>query len=105
MDGGSTWPVVSAGDDAEVLKTFPYTYSLVALDAAHMAVMLKQGSAQYEPQAFLVTSDGGKSWRVVNIPNVTLYSFLRAQGTYWAIGTEVVHKDKPGGGYAVPVAT
>jgi hypothetical protein len=103
-DGGSTWSIVSAGDDAEILKTFPYTYSLVALDAEHMAVMLKQGSAQYEPQAFLATGDGGKSWRVVNIPNVTLYSFLRAQGTYWAIGTEVVHKDKPGGGYAVPVA-
>jgi hypothetical protein len=103
-DSGSTWSIVSPGDDAAILKTFPYTYSLAALDAEHMAVMLKQGSAQYEPQAFLVTSDGGKSWRVVNIPNVTLYSFLRAQGTYWAIGTEVIHKDKPGGGYAVPVA-
>jgi photosystem II stability/assembly factor-like uncharacterized protein len=81
MDGGSTWPVVSAGDDAEVLKTFPYTYSLVALDAATHGCDVEARFAQYEPQAFLVTSDGGKSWRVVNIPNVTLYSFLRAQGT------------------------
>ena len=68
-----------------------------------MAVMLKQGSAQYEPQAFLSTQDSGQSWTFVNIPNVTLYSFLRADGKYWAVGTEVVHKEKDGG-YAVPVA-
>ena len=40
----------------------------------------------------------------MKIPNVTLYSFLRAQGKYWTIGTEVIHKDQPGGGFAVPVA-
>jgi hypothetical protein len=32
-----------------------------------------------------------------------LYSFLRVHGKYWAVGTEVVHKDQPGGGYGVPV--
>ena len=35
---------------------------------------------------------------------MTLYSFLRVEGRYWAVGTEVIHKDQPGGGYAVPVA-
>jgi len=104
VDGGTNWSVVSSTDIAEVLKTFPYTYALASLDAEHIAVMLKQGAAQYEPQAFLKTSDGGKSWQVVNIPNVTLYSFLVVRDKYWAIGTEVIHKDKPGGGYGVPVA-
>jgi hypothetical protein len=103
-NGGTNWSVVSAHYDSEVLKTFPYTYSLAALDAEHMAVMLKQGSAQYEPQAFLSTGDGGKSWQVVDIPNVTLYSFLVQGGKYWTIGTEVIHKDQPGGGYGVPAA-
>jgi hypothetical protein len=103
VDGGAIWSIVSAGDNAEILKEFPYSFSLAALDPEHLAIMLKQGSAQYEPQAFLVTGDGGKSWRVANIPNSTLYSFLRTQGKYWTIGTEVIHKDQPGGGYAVPV--
>ncbi len=101
---GKSWKTVSATKDTDTLKTYPYTFSLVALDQQQMAVMLKQGSAQYEPQTFLVTNDGGNSWQVVNVPDVTLYSFLRAQGRYWAIGTEVIHKDQPGGGYAVGVA-
>jgi hypothetical protein len=104
-NGGESWsPIFPGAENSNELKTFPYTFSLVALDAAHLAVMLKQGAAQYEPQTLLVTEDSGKSWHVVNIPNVTLYSFLRVQDRYWTIGTEVIHKDQPGGGYAVPVA-
>jgi hypothetical protein len=69
-----------------------------------MAAMMKEGSAQYEGQRFLVTDDSGKSWKFVAIPNTTLYSFLRVSGKYWTLGTEVIHKDQPGGGYGVPVA-
>jgi Photosynthesis system II assembly factor YCF48 len=103
-DGGSNWQVVSEGQNLDDIKHFPYTFSLVALDGAHMAVMMKQGSAQYEGHIFLVTVDSGKSWKVESTPNTTLYSFLRVHGKYWAVGTEVIHKDQPGGGYAVPVA-
>ncbi len=103
-DGGANWSAVSAGANGEALKNFPYSFSLVALDAGHMAIMLKSGAAQYESQVFLTTADGGKTWEKVSIPNVTLYSFLRTKGEYWTIGTEVVGKDKPGGGHAVPVA-
>jgi len=103
-DGGRTWSPVAWTNDADILKTFPYTYSLVTIDAEHMAVMLKQGAAQYEPQTFMVSSDGGKSWQHIDIPSVTLYSFLPVHGKYWAVGTEVVGKDQPGGGHAVPVA-
>ncbi len=103
INGGATWEVVSAGQNSDDIKHFPFTFSLVALDNAHMAVMMKHGSAQYEGQGFLVTRDSGKSWMFVAIPNTTLYSFLRVQGKYWAIGTEVVHKEQRGG-YAVPVA-
>lgn len=103
-DGGLHWSAVSLNQGSEDVKEFPYTFSLVALDDSHMAVMLKQGAAQYEPQAFLSTQDSGKSWKFLNIPNVTLYSFLDVDGRYWAVGTEVIHKDQPGGGYSVPVA-
>jgi photosystem II stability/assembly factor-like uncharacterized protein len=104
VDGGLHWSEISAGQNSDDIKHFPYTFSVVALDSTHMAVMLKQAAAQYYSQAFLFTQDSGKSWNFLNIPNVTLYSFLRAGGRYWAVGSEVIHKDQPGGGYAVPVA-
>ncbi|MGA7887543.1 MAG: YCF48-related protein [Acidobacteriaceae bacterium] len=101
-DGGRTWSNVVI--DQDTLKEYAYPFAVVALDAQHMAVMLKEGSAQYEAQSFVVTQDGGKSWQTVNIPHVTLYSFLRAEDKYWAIGTEVIHRERRDGGYAVPVA-
>ncbi len=104
VDGGLHWTAVSVGQNEEDIKHFPYTFSLVALDGVHMAAMLKEGAAQYESQAFVFTQDSGKSWNLLNIPNVTLYSFLRSEARYWAVGTEVIHKDQPGGGYGVPVA-
>jgi hypothetical protein len=104
VDGGMHWSDVTAGQNSDEIKHFPYTFSLVALDGSHMGVMLKQRAEQYASQAFLFTQDSGKSWNSLNIPNVTLYSFLRVGGQYWAVGTEVIHKDQPGGGYAVPVA-
>jgi photosystem II stability/assembly factor-like uncharacterized protein len=103
-DGGSHWSAVNERQHPEGVEQFSYTYSLVSLDESHMAAMMKEGPAQYYAQAFLFTQDSGKTWRLLNIPNVTLYSFLRANGQYWAVGTEVIHKDQPGGGYAVPVA-
>lgn len=104
VDGGSNWSEVSSGQNSEEIKSYPYTFSLVALDSSHMAIMMKNGSAQYHGQGFLMTGDAGRSWKFLNIPNVTLYSFLRVDGKYWAVGTEVIHKDQPGGGYGVPVA-
>ncbi len=104
VDGGLHWSEVYAGQISKIIKEFPYTFSLVALDSVHMAILLKHGAAQYESQALLFTQDAGESWSLPTIPNVTLYSFLRVEGRYWAVGTEVIHKDQPGGGYGVPVA-
>ncbi len=103
-DGGETWNPVSAGQNLDDLKKYRYSFSLVALDTGHMAAMMKQGAAEYEGQGFLITQDSGKSWKFVTIPNTTLHSFLRVGDKYWTIGTEVIHKDQPGGGYGVPVA-
>jgi photosystem II stability/assembly factor-like uncharacterized protein len=103
-DGGSHWVAVNERPLPKGVEQFPYTFSLVSLDQSHMAVMMKEGAAQFYSQAFLFTKDSGETWQFLNIPNVTLYSFLRSNGQYWAVGTEVIHKDQPGGGYAVPVA-
>ena len=103
-DGGQHFSVVSDGQNADDIKHFPYTFALVALDPAHMGIMMKEGSAQYQGQRFLVSSDAGKTWRITLIPDSTIYSFLRVAGQYWAVGTQVIGKDKPGGGHAVAAA-
>lgn len=104
VDGGLRWASVSGGQNAEIMHRFRHVFSVVALDDSRMGVMLKEGRAQYFSQALLFTQDSGKSWIAPSIPNVTLYSFLSRGGLYWVVGTEVIHKDQPGGGYAVPVA-
>jgi len=101
-DGGVTWQPVSSGQNEKELKRFPYTFSLVVLNDQHMAVHIGEG--QYGESAFLTSSDGGKSWKFLDIPSVGISSLLAYGGQYWAIGHEVVGKDKPGGGYAVPMA-
>ena len=101
-DGGQTLLPVSAGQNAEAMKRFPSTFSLVALDALHMAVLLKQGP--FSEGGFLSTSDAGKTWQFTDIPSTGTASLITAEGKYWAIGHEVVGKDKPGGGYGVPMA-
>jgi photosystem II stability/assembly factor-like uncharacterized protein len=100
---GEHWTPVSFQQNAEALKQFRFTYALAALDDQHLAVMMKEGSAHYEPQVFVSTADGGKTWTAENIPNVTLYGLLRLNGEYWLEGTEVVGKDKPSGGQGVPL--
>lgn len=103
-DGGQHFSIVSDGQNTDAIKHFPYTFSLVALDPAHMGIMMKEGSAQYEGQRFLVSPDAGKTWSITLIPDSTIYSFLRVEGRYWAVGTQVIGKDKPGGGHGVAAA-
>jgi photosystem II stability/assembly factor-like uncharacterized protein len=102
-DGGVSWtPVPTLKSDSE-LKDFKYVLSLAALDADHMAVLLKEGPAQFYDQRIVATQDGGKTFKTINIPNVGLIELTTHQGAYWAFGHEVIEKDKPGGGYGVPL--
>jgi len=101
-DGGETLLPVAAGQSADALKRFPFTFALAMLDSSHMAVLLKEGP--YSEGGFLSSSDAGKSWQFADIPNTGTASLVAAEGRYWAIGHEVVGKDKPGGGHAVPMA-
>lgn len=101
-DGGTHWSKVSDGQNTDELKRFPYTFYLVALDAMHMAVLIKEG--MYSEGGFLTTSDGGKTWKFLDIPSIAVGTLLKVDGKYLAVGTEVIEKDKPGGGHSVPLA-
>jgi hypothetical protein len=98
---GKTWNSVSDKYPSDFEK-FPYVLSVAALDAKHMAIHISEPPPS--ASGFLFTIDGGISWSFIGVPNTTITSMLIQGDKYWAVGTEVVHKDKPGGGYAVPLA-
>ncbi len=58
-DGGQHWARIPEQQNADDVREFPYIFSLVALDSAHMAVMLKAGPQEFYAQAFLLTQDSG----------------------------------------------
>jgi hypothetical protein len=87
---------------SEVLKRFKFTPSLVALTSEKMGVLLSEGP--FSEAGFLTTTNGGKTWVFYDPPSTNIKSFLRVNGAYWTTGSEVAGKDKPGGGYSVPMA-
>ncbi len=87
----------------DTLQRFPFTPFLVALSPDKMTAVLSEGP--YSEAGFLATIDGGKTWSFYDPPSTGIKDLLRVDGKYWATGHEVVGKDKPGGGYGVPMAT
>ena len=88
---------------AETLQRFRFTPFLVALSPDKMVAVLSEGP--YSESGFLATVDGGEHWSFYDPPSTGIRDLLRVDGKYWATGHEVVGKDKPGGGHAVPMAT
>jgi hypothetical protein len=102
-DGGATWGAVKIDFGSDDLKKFSHVSTIVALDAKHMAIVLSEGNAAYYHQKFLLTKDSGLSWKVIDIPSTGLTQLTKHGGEYWFAGMEVIEKDKPGGGYGVPL--
>jgi hypothetical protein len=102
-DGGATWTPVKIDFENDDLRKFVYVARVLALDAEHMAIVLGEGDAPYHHQIFLVTKDGGTNWKTVDVPSTGLQRLSKHDGQYWFLGFEVIEKDKPGGGYSVPL--
>lgn len=98
---GKTWSSISEKYASNFAK-FPYVMAIAALDEKHMAVHISEPPPSRS--GFLYTKDAGTNWNFLEIPNVTITSLLIQGNMYWAVGTEVIHKDQPGGGHAVPLA-
>lgn len=90
----------------QILKSVPASFrdapAVVALSAMNMMVELSEGP--YSESGLLSTTDGGNTWSFYDPPSTGIADVLEDGGKYWVIGHEVVHKDQPGGGYAVPLA-
>jgi hypothetical protein len=100
-DGGATWKEISVLRADPDLEEFKYFLGVAALDSNHMVALAKAGGAQYYDQRFVVTIDGGKNWKVVEAPSTVIIAVVARAGEFWAMGHEVIEKDKPGGGYGV----
>jgi hypothetical protein len=102
-DGGKTWKPVSPAKDPTWQQKYPYTTSMAALDGAHLIVRVSGGQA--EDGEFLFTPDGGDTWIPNYLPNgAGSGSLFTVAREYWSIGIEVINKNRPGGGYSVPMA-
>jgi hypothetical protein len=96
--GGEAQPVPMP---SEVPSDFHDSPSLAAISRDRMSAVISEG---WRSRAgFVSTTDGGKSWTFYEPPHIVTYDFLRAGGSYWAIGTETVGYDQPGGGLGVPL--
>jgi hypothetical protein len=102
-DGGEHWEDIAA-INSEELRPFAQTISIAALDSSHFLMLRRQPEVE---DVFMVTKDGGKSWKIVHPQNDASNRALPRmvfvhQGEYWAFGYELVHREK-GGGYGVPL--
>jgi len=102
-DGGATWAPVPIDFSTEDLKHFTYVLSVVALSPNQMAIVLSEGNSPVYAYKLFVTKDGGANWTASEIPSTGLRKLSAHAGEYWFSGHEVIEKDKPGGGYGVPV--
>lgn len=101
-DGGEHWQDVSLEPDE--LRPFTGVLSVAALDVSHYLMVRRNPEIE---DAFVVTKDGGESWKLVHPQNDSSNRALPKmvfvhQGEYWAFGYELVHREK-GGGYGVPL--
>ena len=102
-DGGATWNPVQIDLSSEELKGFSHVLTTLAADVNHMAIVLSQGNSSAYPYKLLLSKDGGSKWSASDVPSTGLSRLFAHDGEYWFTGMEVIEKDKPGGGYGVPL--
>ena len=102
-DGGLSWTPVSLNFSDEH-GNYSFVLTLAAADSNHMMIVLSVGNAPYFSDKFVVSSDAGTTWKPTGIPNINFGELAVREGEYWLTGSEVIEKDKPGGGYGVALA-
>lgn len=102
-DGGATWVPVPIDLASEDLKGFSHVLSVVAPDSDHMGIVLSAGNSHVYAYKLFLSKDGGMKWAASDVPSTGLGKLSSHAGEYWFAGMEVIEKDKPGGGYGVPL--
>lgn len=102
-DGGDHWKEISAFS-SEDNPGFSGVLAVAALDSMHYLMIRNRPNIE---DAFVITADGGKSWKVVHQRDdgtnreFAKYVFVHG-GEFWAFGIELLHREK-GGGYGWPL--
>lgn len=100
-DGGEHWEDIPALNSDE-LKPFSRALAVSALDSSHYLMILNEGIIE---DAFVVTQDAGKSWKMIHQRNddtnreSAKHVFVH-DGEYWAFGQQLVNRQSGGGGMA-----
>jgi len=100
-DGGEHWQSIALSDE---LRPYTEVLAVAAIDSSHYLMLRRQPNVE---DAFVITNDAGKSWKLVHMQNdasnrVLARTVFVHGGEYWAFGMELVHREK-GGGYGVPL--
>jgi len=100
-DGGEHWEGIPVLNTDE-LKPFTRVLAVAALDGNHYLMIRNNDGIE---DAFLVTADAGKSWKLIHQRNDdTNREFAKRvfvhEGEYWAFGQQLLDRQK-GGGYMV----
>jgi photosystem II stability/assembly factor-like uncharacterized protein len=93
-DGGAHWEDVGALRSDEALRSFSEILSVAALNATHYLIAFRHPQVAV---GYAVTSDAGKTWRLVQVPNTHATRVFVHEGEYWAFGIEYLNREDHGG--------
>jgi hypothetical protein len=79
-----------------ILNRFSYVSGVASLTDDRFGALVREG--EFSEGGFLTTTDGGATWTFYDPPRAGIRSFLAVQGSYWAVGHEVVD------GLGIPLA-
>ena len=94
FDGSATPREVP--NDGGLLSRFSYASGVASLSTNTFGALVREG--EFSEGGFLTTTDGGATWGFYDPPSAGIRSFLAANGSFWAVGHEVVK------GLGVPLA-
>jgi len=100
-DGGEHWEEIPPLRSEES-KPFSRVLDVAALNSSHYLMLRNEGTTE---DAFFVTQDAGKSWKIIHQRNdATNREFARRvfvhDGEYWAFGQQLLNRQDHGGGMA-----
>ena len=98
-DGGQHWEDAALNRNEE-LRLYTEGHSVAALDTTHYLLGVRHPQVAV---GYAVTTDGGKTWRLVQVDNVYATRVFVHDGQYWALGIEYLNRER-GGGYGAPVS-
>ena len=98
-DGGQHWEEATLNRNRD-LQPYTEILSVATLDSSHYLLGVRQPQVSV---GYAVTTDAGKSWKLIHVDNVYATKVFVHAGEYWAFGIEYLNRQDHGG-YGAPVS-